>query len=473
MEVPIKRQYLISSHGKDIKSCYTFDKNTLGQGSFGFVKPVIRLTDNCKRAVKVIPKSRVKRPEILQSEINIMKQIDHPSIIQLYETFEDDHYIYLIMEMCTGGELFDKIIEVDHFSEHKACELFSQMLSAVAYLHSRGIVHRDLKPENYLFANKTEGAKLKLIDFGLAKVMTPQNNMCTKSGTCYYIAPEVFQGPYTEKCDLWSLGVILYMILSGYPPFDGENEKEIIYEVRSGLLDFNGEVWTSVSNSAKDFIRHLLDRDPTSRYSASEALVHPWITGYSELSQSLLALDINKISSYQRSVRFRRAVLNYMATQCSSEEITVLSELFCKIDTNKDGQLSLSELQTALSAADISKPDLDQLINCVDADKNGTIDFTEFVAALMDRGMYMCQEKLWNAFKRFDIHDRGRITAQELQDVLDQENIVKDSKYWANMVREVDINGDGTIDFEEFVKMMEQGPLLRLSISEDFSPSNN
>ena len=202
MENPVKREWLISSHLENIRDHYHFLNITLGEGSYGFVKVATRKQDNVRRAIKIIPKKRIKRPELLTREISIMKQIDHPNIVKLYETYEDQQYIYLPMEICEGGELFDKIIEMGRFSEQQGCMLFLQMISAIAYLHSKEIVHRDLKPENFLFSQKNLESKLKLIDFGLAKSITSERKMTTKTGTCYYVSPEILSGPYNEKCDI-------------------------------------------------------------------------------------------------------------------------------------------------------------------------------------------------------------------------------------------------------------------------------
>ena len=468
INIPFKREWLISSHGGNIKDCYIIEKTTLGEGSFGFVKLATRISDSAQRAIKVIPKRRVKRPELLTNEINVMKQIDHPNIIQLYETFEDSQYIYLVLEVCEGGELFDKIIEISHFSEHDACSLFKQVISTISYLHSKHIVHRDLKPENFLFSSTRPDALLKLIDFGFSRVLGGSQKMNSRSGTCYYVAPEVYRGlEYDDKCDMWSAGVILYMMLAGYAPFDGDTEKEILVSAINDKLTFYDRVWANISGAAKDLLIHLIDKSPQTRYSVVEVLNHPWLRDQINRNPDPLILDVSKLIQYQRSIKFRRMILNYMATQCSTDEIAEIGGLFLKLDTNHDGTLSYAEIQAALNNSNISKPELERLIEIIDVNQAGCIDFTEFLAVFMDRRVYMCQEKLWNAFKRFDIYDSGRITANELKCVLDQENLVKDPEYWINIIKEADIDGDGTLDFMEFADMMEQGPFSRLNSLED------
>jgi calcium-dependent protein kinase len=456
MESKLKRESLISSHSENIREHYTFLNTTLGEGSYGFVKVATRNTDNARRAIKIIPKKRIKRPETLTREISIMKQIDHPNIVKLYEVYEDHQYIYMPMELCEGGELFDKIIEMGHFSERVACRLFMQMTSSIAYLHSKEIVHRDLKPENFLFSHKSVESAIKLIDFGLAKSVSTQKTMNTKTGTCYYVSPEVLAGAYDSKCDLWSLGVILFMMLAGYPPFDGESDREILEAVKNHPLAFTEPVWETISLEAKDLLRHLLDRHPQSRFTAEQVLAHPWFNIFESSPDVPPQIDLNQLRVYQSSVKFRKAVLNYIATQCTSDEVSEIINLFISCDKNHDGTLNISEIQAALSQNKVTAKELEGIIQSLDVDGSGSIDLTEFTAALLSQRVYLSHEKLWNAFKRFDLKDNGRITVDELSEVLDKEHLVKDPNYWVDMIREVDQDGDGTIDFDEFREMMQK-----------------
>jgi calcium-dependent protein kinase len=462
----LKREFLISSSSQNIREYYRFIGGNVGEGSYGIVRIARRLYDGVKRAIKIIPKSRVHRPEVLIREITILKQVDHPNIVKLYETYEDNRYIYLVMELMEGGELFDRIIEKGHFTEEEAARLFQQMLSAINYLHKHKIAHRDLKPENFLFASDSFNSPLKLIDFGFAKNLRTERFMTTKAGTAYYISPEVLTGIYTEKCDIWSIGVILYMMLSGYPPFDGKSDAEILEKVRIGTFTFSQREWREVSADAKDLVTKMLDPIPPRRISAADALKHPWLTNFLDSPKSPLVLDIVELRKYQNFNKLKKAVLNYIATQLSDNEIAELVNLFNRLDTNRDGMLSVTEFTDSLSSCEkLSSNEIDRIARSVDLDGSGTIDYTEFLAATLDQKLYCNEEKLWNAFKRFDIENTGKISADNLRHVLDSEGLVDDPEVWDDVIRESDKNRDGVIDFEDFLKMMqeitiERSPLL-------------
>lgn len=225
---------------------YTFEK-LIGGGHFGTVRIAHRHTDpEIKYAVKSILKENiVSDVKLLEEELAILTQVDHPNIVKFHETYMDHRYVHIVMELCNGGELFDKIVEMQRFSEKVAASLMKKIMSAVKHLHENGIVHRDLKPENFIFNEKSDDAEIKLIDFGLSKrygqnqLDHPKEKMHTIVGTPYYVAPEVLRGNYDFSCDLWSLGVILYIMLSGYPPFEGDSNKEIFRKVLKQKVEFD------------------------------------------------------------------------------------------------------------------------------------------------------------------------------------------------------------------------------------------
>ncbi|XP_065339279.1 calcium/calmodulin-dependent protein kinase type 1 isoform X1 [Cloeon dipterum] len=272
-------------------------KELLGTGAFSEV----RLAESKERpgqmfAVKIIDKKALKgKEDSLENEIKVLRRfsenrggadgeddgprLKHPNIVQLLETFEDKHKVYLVMELVTGGELFDRIVEKGSYTEKDASDLIRQVLEAVDYMHVQGVVHRDLKPENLLYYSPDEDSKIMISDFGLSK-MEDSGIMATACGTPGYVAPEVLaQKPYGKAVDVWSIGVISYILLCGYPPFYDENDANLFAQILKGDFEFDSPYWDEISESAKDFIRQLMCVDVEKRYTCKQALGHPWISG--------------------------------------------------------------------------------------------------------------------------------------------------------------------------------------------------
>jgi len=266
-----KEPVLITDTITDVRSRYHISPKELGHGHYGVVRKCQDRVTGEKFAIKSIRKSKVSRLDVLHNEIDILKEVQHPNIIRLKEVHEDEKYLHLITELCTGGELFDRIIAKtnspeQHFSEKEAASLVYSILDAIAYCHDvKNIVHRDLKPENFLYATKAADSPIKIIDFGLSRHNTSFGVMKTKVGTPYYVAPEVLNKEYTKSCDIWSIGVITYILLCGYPPFFGDSDTMIFDSVRAGRFDFPPAEWDSIHDSAKDFICCLLQLDQSRR----------------------------------------------------------------------------------------------------------------------------------------------------------------------------------------------------------------
>jgi tRNA A-37 threonylcarbamoyl transferase component Bud32 len=236
----------------DVGARYEIEYKQLGAGHYGVVRKCHRRDTKQAFAIKSIKKSRVSKVETLLREIDILRAVDHPSIIKLYEVYSDDRYIHLITELCTGGELFDRIIkktetEEGRYSERDAAKVMKRILEGIEYCHNvHNICHRDLKPENFLFLTPNGDDDIKIIDFGLSRFEEANTAMTTRVGTPYYIAPEVLGRHYDKACDLWSLGVITYILLSGYPPFYGDNDQEIFNSVRAGVFEFSSPEWDGI-----------------------------------------------------------------------------------------------------------------------------------------------------------------------------------------------------------------------------------
>ncbi|KAK0173975.1 hypothetical protein PV328_007103 [Microctonus aethiopoides] len=276
----------LKKDGRDEKSSPSVDdkyilKELLGTGAFSEV----RLAESKEKpgqmyAVKIIDKKALKgKEDSLENEIRVLRRLTHPNIVQLLETFEDKHKVYLIMELVTGGELFDRIVEKGSYTEKDASGLIRQVLEAVDYMHEQGVVHRDLKPENLLYYSADEDSKIMISDFGLSK-MEDSGIMATACGTPGYVAPEVLaQRPYGKAVDVWSIGVISYILLCGYPPFYDENDANLFAQILKGEFEFDSPYWDDISDSAKDFIHKLMCVNVDERYTCKQALAHPWISG--------------------------------------------------------------------------------------------------------------------------------------------------------------------------------------------------
>ncbi|CAK9102722.1 unnamed protein product [Durusdinium trenchii] len=467
--------FAASNRGK-LEDFYEVEHKVIGEGSYGSVQKCMYKDTGQWRAVKTINKKFVKDPKQFQEEMAIMKLLDHPNIVRLYETFDDERNVYLVLELCSGGELFDRIVADGKFTEQVAAFCVQQMLRAVNYMHINGIMHRDLKPENWLLAETEaiEKTYLKLIDFGLSKRFSPGDFAKTKAGTPYYVAPEVLSGRYNELSDVWSIGVIMYILLSGSPPFSGADTMAVLDSVRQADLSFDQKEWSAISKEAMDMLKVLLMKDPSQRVTADSALKEAWLTkqhASHDLTQASQVV-VQNLKSFAVMNKLKKAALNVIATQLTDDAIKDLKELFMAMDDNNDGTLSVAELKEGLTKAGVAVPaDLAAMMERIDTDGSGVIDYSEFMAATLDKRQWVAEDACWRAFKTFDQDGSGHIDKEELMKLLGGNTLVSDVmqiKYTAkevdDIMKEVDLNGDGRIDFEEFMTMMRKMPKDRKAI---------
>jgi calcium-dependent protein kinase len=323
-------------------------REKLGEGAYGCVYKAYHKKTKMIRAVKAIKRKLVDETAF-NMEIAILKNVDHPNIIRIFECFYDSNYYYMIVEYCSGGDLYDYIKRQRNFSEKKAASILSQLLSAINHLHSKKIIHRDLKPENIVFIETNNNEIfIKLIDFGTS-IYIKNEQLTQELGTIYYIAPEVFRNNYNTKADIWSCGIILYTMLCGHPPFRGSKEEEIKTKILKGALEFPAREWSKVSKEAMFFVNELLTYDPYKRPNAEKSLKNAWMVKMlkdENLEDNILGetimLNMNKFHS---AVTLQKASLAFITNQFGqNEEINKLKFEFDKIDTNKDGVLSKDEL---------------------------------------------------------------------------------------------------------------------------------
>ncbi len=407
---------------------------------------------------------------MIQKEINVLKNLDHPNIIKVYEFFKTDKYIYIINELCTGGELFDKIVEVKFFSETVACNIMRQLLSAVAYCHEKGVIHRDLKPENILIESSEEKDKdyfhIKIIDFGTCEILK-KSKLTEQIGTSFYIAPEILKNGYNEKCDLWSCGVILYILLCGSPPFYGKNEKEIFARVISGTYSFKQKIWEKISNEGKNLVQKLLEVKPEKRLSAKEALKHKWFKMKENkiISKNSNNNDpstfIQNITEFCAEQKLQQATLTFLVHNFApKEELDELKEIFFAFDKNCDGKISKNEFISGLTNTNTLSTilkkgnSIEGLIKNIDVDNNGYIGFEEFCIALINKEKILTEKNLKMAFDVFDRDKSGGIDQNELKFILGEYNINAKEHLWNKIIEQIDLNRDGQISYDEFHKMM-------------------
>ena len=434
----------------------------LGKGGYGKVYQVKNKKSGEIRACKHLSKLVLKNLEKFEREINILINSDHPNIIKIYEVYESQRSLYLVMEECKGGEIFDRIIEhiqsKKMYSEKDAAEMFQQVMSAIEYCHNNGICHRDLKPENLLYLNPgpEKDNPIKVIDFGLSQMISSDKKLKTKVGTAYYVSPEILNGDYTEKCDIWSAGVILYIFLSGDPPFNGPSDAAIYGKIAEMKFSFPEKKWKNISNEAKDLISHMIAPEK-SRYSAREVLDHPWFKNASNVPLSELNFDSGFFSDYVKGSELKKISLLFIASRLDENEIENLKKSFEAFDKCKDGQITFEELKQGLlqlKSNKLNESEAKELFNMIDADKNGKIDYTEFLAATIQKANYLKNERLFETFCMFDKDNSGHITKEEIIQAIKAEK--GQEKEIEKYIKDVDKDGDGRINYKEFLELMGQ-----------------
>ena len=444
-----KEQYIKISR-KPVTQFYQILDN-LGQGTYGKVKKVLHKQLNEYRAMKIVNKKLASS----SNEIEILRKISHPNIVNIFEIFEDKKKYYIMSEFCDGGELFSAISEKGFFTELEANKLIKQILQTVNYLHSNNIVHRDLKPENImLMAN---GKDLKVIDFGTAVELPKKKKLTKFIGTAYYIAPEVIQQNYDEKCDIWSCGIILYILLCGYPPFNGPSNNDIYSAIQHSKLLFKKENWQDVSKEAISLIKKMLEKNPRKRPSAEECLNDRWFNIMSYNRQA--SVKVNKLEILERMAqfvqqnKFKQAVLQFISTQFNlKKEEESLKHVFKAFDKDGKGVISRKDFVEQIEKLYgdvISEEITNQFFSTLDLDNSGAISYNEFLTSVIDSHKILTEDRLRKAFDMFDKDGSGTLELGEIKQYFGGND-----KTWKRVLKDIDENGDGCVDFQEFKKMM-------------------
>ncbi|CAO2826745.1 unnamed protein product [Amaranthus hypochondriacus] len=454
---------IIPAVGPRITDKYIIGRE-LGRGEFGVTYLCTDRETKDRLAVKSISKRKLRTAidvEDVRREVAIMSTLPvHSNIVRLKAVYEDNEAVHLVMELCEGGELFDRIVARGHYSERAAATVAKTVAEVVKMCHDNGVMHRDLKPENFLFANKKENSALKAIDFGLSVFFRPGERFTEIVGSPYYMAPEVLRRNYGPEVDVWSAGVILYILLCGVPPFWAETEQGVALAILRGVIDFKREPWPQISESAKSLVKQMLDPDPNKRLSAQQVLEHPWIQNAKKAPNVPLG-DIvrTRLKQFAGMNRFKKKALRVIAEHLSVEEVEIIKDMFMLMDTDRDGKITFEELRAGLRkvGSQLAEPEIKLLMDVADVDGNGYLDYGEFVAVTIHLQKMENDEHFHRAFMYFDKDGSGYIELDELRDALADESAETDSDVLTEIMREVDADKDGRISYEEFVAMMKTG----------------
>ncbi|KAB2078781.1 hypothetical protein E1A91_A06G188800v1 [Gossypium mustelinum] len=428
---------------------------------------------------------------LLTNEILVMRKIvenvsPHPNVIDLYDVYEDQAGVHLVLELCSGGELFDRIVAETRYSEAGAAAVVRQIAGGLAAIHKANIVHRDLKPENCLFLNKNKDSTLKIMDFGLSSVEEFTDPVIGLFGSIDYVSPEALsQGKITAKSDMWSLGVILYILLSGYPPFIAQSNRQKQQMIMAGEYNFDERTWKNISSSAKHLISNLLQVDPDRRPSAEQLLAHPWVIGDSAKQEQIDAEVVSRLQSFNARRKLRAAAIASVLSSkvllrtkrlrsllgshdLSKDEIDNLKSNFKKICANGDNA-TLPEFEEVLKAMNMSSllPLATRIFDLFDSNRDGTVDMREIVCGFSSLKNSKGDDALRLCFEMYDTDRSGCITKEELASMLRAlpddclpPDITEPGKL-DEIFDRMDANSDGKVTFEEFKDAMQRDSSLQ------------
>ena len=469
MSIPLAQELLVPKQKGNPSDKYIIGKK-IGSGSYGTVYEATNIIFKSKVAMKMIIKKENMNSVLINNEIDILKKMSHPNIVRIYEFYESINCFYLINEFCDKGELYN-YINRSTLTEQQLAIIFYQVFSGLCYLHENNVLHRDIKPENILISKKEKDLNsdeiyfwIKIIDFGTAKIFEKGEKEKKIVGSAYYIAPEVLDKNYNEKCDTWSVGVILYMFLVGRAPFDGKNQEEIINSIRTKNYNENNPKLLGKSPEVRDLISNLLNKKIENRFSAKEALNHDWFKKFNgrklfgNFSQEEIEPFINNLFNYSFNSKIQQLVIAFLVHNLpTTEKFTNILKLYRYFNELGDCKLTKEELIKGLSMfrkKDEVVQKVDTLFSLLDGDNNGFIEYEEFLRACVDKKEILTENNLKYAFKFLDHNESGKLNVQKIiYAFMNQKNKMFEIAI-SKDISDVDGDGDGEINFSEFKKLM-------------------
>ena len=502
----INREMFISESKESLSKKYKIEKK-IGRGKISKIYKIRHIITGSIYALKIINKetmigkatrllkTRIKNMSIRQkirasldevdrmkkNEVLILKKLEHPNIVRIYEYFIDDHFIYIIMEYINGINLTEYFSKLNYYNEYTAGLIMKQLFSAISYLNLCNVVHRDIKLDNIMIINNDEARDLqvKLIDFGTSIEIHEGEKLSQNVGTVYCMAPERLRRSYGKECDIWSAGVIMYFLLTGTPPFNSHNKEKkmenIMYKILNNEPDYESIEFLYISEEGKELMQKLLTKDPKARITASQALKDKWTLKYGSIKNSfyhkaknktdeiknlnevLLSLK-NSINNFNSQQKLKQATVAFIVHKMSNNKIIrKLTHIFQEMNKSGDGLLTKEELKNGYKQYfydNLTDEEFDEIMNVIDQDKNGKISIEEFLRATIKYENLINENNLKEAFEFFDKDHNGYLTRDELKEVFDNENNSVKAKTIEDILKEIDLNNDGKISYEEFKAMM-------------------
>ena len=444
----------------DYKKKYEYI-STIGNGTFGKVR--LYRDRECRSinyAIKTIKKDVVNQHSIdsIKREVEILRSLDHPNIVKYFETYEEDSYLHIVMEYIPGDNLFKMITNKTYvsFTERDINEIMVYLLKSVLFLHHNGIVHRDIKPDNILFSVPGKYSSLKLIDFGLS---IPRNARKEKYrvGTPYYMAPEMIVGKYCYESDMWSIGVILYVLVTGHQPFKGVDQEEVFEHITQGKYDTKLLIRQHCSKQLKDLIKKILVTDPKKRISVESALKHEWFSLFDNYNDNnaIISKDIIfAIKNFQNQNLLQKEVLYYLAKISTDTEVQKLKQAFSIIDKDNSGEIEYEEIPKIFADLKIkaSEDELKNIFDSLDFHNDGKVNYSEFIAATLSSIQFAKEDRLLSAFRYFDTSDSGYITLDSIIEALKQNNVIVNESGLGQIFDDLKKKGK-KINFQEFKEL--------------------
>lgn len=455
-----------------LRDFYSVDRATLGVGSFSTVSKGRCRASKKECAIKTIAKTKVKNLkeskadyfQRITREITILRMLKHKNIVGLIDTFEDERTIRLVMELCTGGELSDRLIDTGKFTESQAATLMRQILQAVSFMHSNQVCHRDIKPDNILFESQVsiERSTLKLIDFGSARVFQMGQYMHTKAGSSYYVAPQVLFGKYDHSSDLWSCGVVMHIILCGYPPFTGETEEDVLAKVRKGVFAFDPKHWKKVSSDAQNLVSMLIKKNPQERYTVEAALKDSWICNKAPRSDNAVLDNVPALKHFQSGRKLKKAGFHRVAEQLTLEQIRGLDVIFRRLAGNGGANISTAQLKAGLNEVGLKElpGDIEEIVAEFDDESSdcGAVDYIKFLDKTFRKKQVLQETACWNLFNECDCGASGKLSYEDLAAALNSSTVLEafgqEAVETALRKGPPAGDGDGRVSFDEFMLLL-------------------